>query len=357
MTKEILDNSKIVTQFSPWDNNENVIWLASTLCLHRNIDKFKFPAKLEVEKRKHLVVQLSKAILALKDLPGAFAILAEDMTALEKNFLLEHFLIFDGFHEAHQGEAFIIDDSGEFIALLNLKDHLQLQYTDCSGDLERSSSRLAQIENNLTSSFNFAFSERFGFLTSDPLNSGTGFVATAYLHVPALIHNNLLAEVMEKEKNESVLFTGLQGSAEDLVGDILTIHNRYTLGVTEENILSALRGAILKLLVAEKSARSKIKTEDNNPIKDKVSRALGVLKYSFQLETVEALSAISLVKLGIELGWIKGITVKEINKIFFTCRRAHLNYCLKEKIPQEQVAAKRAEFIREKAKLTVLEFV
>ena len=152
------------------------------------------------------------------------------------------------------------------------------------------------------------------------------------------------------------MFAGLQGSPEDLVGDILTIRNRYTLGVTEDTIISTLRNAILKVLVAEKSARSKIKSEDNTPIKDKISRALGVLKYSYQLETLEALSAISFVKLGIELGWVKGLSVQEINKIFFTCRRAHLNYCLKEKIPQEQVAAKRAEFIREKVKSITLDF-
>ncbi len=349
MNKETLENSKIAAHLAPWDANENIIWLASTLSMHRNVEKFKFPAKMEAEKRKH-ILSLASTTLQNSELPGAFTIKAEEITPLEKNFLLEHFLIFEGFQEAHQGEAFIIDDSGCFIALLNLKDHLQLQLTDIAGDLEKTWARLVQIENKLASSFSFAFSQKFGFLTSDPLLAGTGLVATAYLHLPALIHLKKLSDLTEKEKNEAVLFTGLQGNPEDLVGDILAVRNCYTLGVNEETIISTLRSAILKLLVAEKSARSQIKTENITAIKDKISRALGILKFSFQLDTVEALSAISMLKFGIELGWVRGMTVQEVNKIFFTCRRAHLNYCMKEKIPIEQVAAKRADFLREKVK-------
>src|SRR5439155_314028 len=115
------------------------------------------------------------------------------------------------------------------------------------------------------------------------------------------------------------------------------------------------RNAILKLLVAEKSARNTIKAENTTSIKDKISRALGILKYSFQLETVEALSSISLVKLGVELEWIKNISLLELNKIFFTCRRAHLSYSLKEKIPAEEVSARRAEFLKEMVKAATLE--
>jgi protein arginine kinase len=34
----------------PWFNSTNPIWLASTVSLKRNIEKFKFPNKLDVER-------------------------------------------------------------------------------------------------------------------------------------------------------------------------------------------------------------------------------------------------------------------------------------------------------------------
>lgn len=346
MNPKPLEISKLASHLLPWDNNENVIWLASTLCLYRNIEKFKFPIKLEVERKKQILALIARAILQVKELKNPFDIKAEDLQPLEKEFLQEHFLIFEGFQEARQGEGFILDDTGEFIALLNLKDHIRLQFTDITGDLEKTWAKLVSLECELNPDLNFAFSQKFGFLTSDPAHAGTGLLISAYLHLPALIHQGQLGELIEQEKGQAVLCTGLQGIPEDYIGDIVTVRNAYVLGVNEENIISTLRNAILKFLIAEKSMRSKLKTEGAPTLKDKISRALGTLKFSYQLETVEALSAISYVKLGIEMGWVKGLTVQQVNKLLFTCRRAHLNYVLKEKISIDDAASKRAEYLR-----------
>ncbi|MDB6081796.1 MAG: Protein-arginine kinase [Chlamydiia bacterium] len=357
MNNPSLKASKIATSLSPWNVNENIIWLASTLALHRNIEKFKFPQKLDTDKKKHILSLVAKTILTSPNLVNPFTIKGEDLSPIEKNFLLEHFLIFEGFSEVHQGEAVVVDDTGQFIGLFNLKDHIHLQYTDISGNLENSWNRLLDIENSLTSSLSFAFSPKFGFLTADPQLCGTGFVITAYLHVPCLIQMNEVQGFFEKDANESILCCGLQGSPQDLIGDLLTVRNVYTLGMSEESIISTLRAAILKLVVAEKDLRTKIKAEGSAFMKDKISRAIGTLKFSYQLDTVEALAAISLVKLGIELGWVQGISVKEMNQIFFACRKAHLNYSLKEKASIENVLIQRAEFIRSKIKAITYDFI
>lgn len=345
MELESFEPSKTILE-APWDKNENVIWLASTLRIHRNIDKFKFPSKLEDERKKHLRELVANELMDLKEIPQSYSIKAEDLSPLEKDFFLEHFLIFDGFHEGRQGNAFVLDPTGQFIALLNVKDHLQLQLTDCSGDLEKTWSKLIAIENGVSSKFKFSFSQKFGFLTSDPALCGTGLVVSAFLHLPALIHLGKIQDFSEQIKNDGVVSFGLQGDPEELVGDMLVIRNSHTLGLNEESILGLVRSTILKLLVAEKSARTSIAKEHNTSVIDAISRSLGILKFSYQLETVEALYAISHVKLGIELGWIQGMSVQEVNKLFFGCRRAHLNYNLHEKIPHEQIAAKRADFLR-----------
>jgi len=341
----------------PWSHNENVIWLASTLQLHRNIEKFKFPQKLEGEKKEHILSLFSKAIGEVKDLKNPLLLKGNELSSIEKNFLLEHYLIFEGLSETLQGEAFMLDDTGEFLALLNVKDHVRLQFTDVQGDLEKSWSKLVKLENNLQSSFSFAYLPKFGFLTSDPAISGTGLVVEAFLHIPALIHLNELTEFQEKEKNDAISCTGLQGDPKELIGDLIVVRNNFTLGVNEETILSTIRNAILKFVLAEKNARSRVVSEGITSIKDKVSRALGVLKSSYQLDTVEALNAISLVKLGIELGWIKGdMSIEQINHLFFTCRRAHLQLRLKEQIPNEKVGERRASFLREQAGTLICKF-
>jgi protein arginine kinase len=78
---------------------------------------------------------------------------------------------------------------------------------------------------------------------------------------------------------------------------------------------------------------------------DQVSRAYALLTHSYQIEEIEALNALSVLKLGVDLEWVKGVTTEALNALFFSCRRSHLLTHFKEEIKQEELAHKRAEFI------------
>jgi len=341
-------NSPLTSLQAPWDHNKNAIWLASTVRLLRNIEKFKFPHKLEVEKKNHILQLTSKSALQAPGLVKPYVLKAEEMTPSQKEFLIEHFLLSEGLQEASSGSAFLLDETGETIISFNVKEHLQIQCTDCKQDLEQCWMRASAIETTLSGGSNFAFNERFGFLTADPLHAGTALIVSAYLHLPALIHHHTLTDHLEKEKLEGIQMLGLQGSPDELVGDILMVQNGYTLGVNEESILSTIRASVLRLVVAEKDARSEIKARENPRFKDQISRSIGLLKHSYQLQAAEALGALSFLKLGIELGWIKGISLEEVNTLYFNSRRSHLTYLLQEESPSEEIATKRAEYLRNK---------
>lgn len=339
---------------NPWINNPNNIWLGSTLSLIRNLEKFKFPGKLPDDKRKQIIALLSKDLLDSSLLKKPKLVKAEELLPIEKEFLVEHFLASEGLHQAYVGEAFILDDTGEFLGTLNLRDHLVLKLMDFHEELETTWDRLVKIETDLHKSMNFAFSSRFGFLTSDPTQCGTGFIAYIFLHLPALTYTNQLEDAIKKYKDESLEQTGLQGDPQEIIGDVVVFHNNYTLGLTEENILSALRTLATKLIVEEKSARSRMKSEHDSEMKDRVSRAYAILLHSYQIEAVEALNAISLLKLGLDIEWLTNTSHIALNELFLNCRRAHLLCQYKEKINQEDIPHKRAEFIHQALKDVVL---
>lgn len=342
------NNPPLLGTESPWIHNSNVIWLGSTLTLNRNLDKFKFPGKLSTDKRKQVISLLSRDILESDQLKEPKLIPAEEMQPIEKEFLVEHFISNQSFHQAFSGEAFILDVTGEFLAVLNLRDHLLLQWIDPREDLEKTWDRLVKIESKLNQSLNFAFSPKFGFLTSDPTRSGTAFVVTVFLHLPALIYSNRLTEILEKNKDDGVEQTGLQGDPNEVIGDIVAFHNRLTLGVTEENILASLRTLATKLVAEERSMRKHLKIESEAElaeVKDKVSRAYAILLHSYQIEAIEALQSISFLKLGLDLNWIKGTTQQVLNQLLFASRRAHLLCQQGQKILQEELPHKRAEYI------------
>ncbi len=332
---------------NPWSKNSTIEWLASTLCFYRNLEKFKFPHKLEPERAKQLVDSVSKEIMKIDLLSDPLLIKAEELSALDKEFLVEHFLANQSFHQASIGEAFIFDKSKSLLISLNIHNHIQFECLDTHGELESAWSHLVKIESAVGKRLSYSFSSKFGFLTADPTQCGTALIATVFLQLSGLIHTNKIDQVLEKLADESLLVTGIQGSPTEIIGDVLAIQNNYTLGLTEENIITSLRAFTTKILVEEQACRNHMRQEQTPDIKDKVSRAYGILIHSYQIEAIEALNALSLIKLGMDLKWVTGLSFEKMNEIFFNCRRAHLFTQFKEKIPQEEVSHRRAEFIHQ----------
>lgn len=354
MKKNNDKENAILSLTDPWINNDNNIWLASSIELYRNVEKYLFPEKLNTERQKQMISLIEHEISSLHSENEPKLILSEEINPLAKQFLAEHFLTTDNFQSSHVGEAFIIDKTGRFLAAINIKDHLHLKLIDCLGELENSWTNLLKLETAIGKSIPFAFSPKFGFLTSNPIYAGTGLNVTVFLQLPALVHLGKINEILEKHADESILITGLQGNPNEMIGDVLAIQNNYTLGLSEENIISSIRALTTKLLTEENRARSEIRTSQNSHIKDLVSRAYGILTYSYEIESPEALNAISLIKLGIEMGWITGLDYLKVNQLFFNCRRSHLLSSFGEIIPQDKISHKRSEFIHEAFKSTTL---
>lgn len=343
-------NQALLHLKSPWSNNGNSIWLASSLRLQRNIDKFKFPAKLDLERKKQIVSLVGKELLHLDSQSNPKLLKAEELSVLDREYLVEHFLSMESFHQMGVGQGFVFDDSGQQLTLFNTADHLSFIRITTQPESDNSWAQLIKQEVALGKHFNYAFSPRFGFLTADLSKCGSAFTIAAYLQLPALIHTEKINTLLEFELEDSLFVTGIQGNPTEVVGDILVIQNNYTLGVTEEHICSSVRSFAQRLIAEENSTRLAMKHSPNPSLMDRVSRAFAVLAYSYQIEAVEALNAFSLLKLGVEMGWVEGCSVLELNQLFFNCRRAHLLYQLEEKISQEEISHKRAECIHKAIK-------
>lgn len=339
-------NLNSLIENTPWQEDKNPIWLASSLISIRNFNKYKFPSKLSETEAKTLLGIVQNAIGKSSELKNPAFLPAEEISALDKELLFEHFLCMESFQNATAGQGFIVDDSYRLLALLNWKNHLQLYYLDNNPDIEGSWARLSKLEMDVGKALDYAYSPKFGYLTADPTQCGTALLAQQYLHLPALIHTEQLKDILTKQLDEDIEAMGLEGPLDEPIGDIVILRNRYTLGLGEETILHELQATAMKLMASEKTLRDHLKSENNAEIKDLISRAYGLLIHSYQLQTKEALSALSLIKLGIDLGWISGISDTKINQIFFQCRHAHLAHFFDQKTTDPQEMARwRAEFI------------
>lgn len=344
------DNSKLSERLSakhPWAHNDNAIWLTSALSLSRNLEQFKFPTTLAADGRKQTVAIINRELQQSAFLQNPVVLKAEDCSPVDKEFLFEHFLATQSFYQAHSGEGFAVDESGEFVAIINLPDHLHLVLSDTHGELENALARLIKIDIDIGQKLSYAYSNRFGFLTANPARCGTGLTVQVFLQLPALIHSNLVTQTINKHKTEGISVTGLHGSPQEHIGDLLVISNTYSLGVTEDQIVSSVRQFAMQLIAEEKRLRNQIKQRNDSEMKDKVSRAFGLLTYSYQMEAAEALNALSLLKLGVDLGWVENISIEKLNELFFNSRRAHLLATCPTSIRPNELGHHRAGFLHE----------
>ena len=347
--KEKINLPSFLLEHLPWENEVNPIWLASTFILRRNLSKYNFPPKMDGKQFEQTFNLLQNCLLKNPSLVHSICLKAEEVSPLDKEFFFEHFLCMEGFQNTLSGQGFIIDPSSKFMAMLNISDHLQLQLVDCTGKWEKIWNTLNELENTISATLDFAFNSKFGYLASNPAYSGTGLTILIYLHLPALIHTKQLEEILLKERAEDVTPSGMQGPMDELIGDLLVLRNTYTLGVNEENILHSLHSSAMKLMACEKTLRTHLKTQDHGEMKDLVSRSYGLLMHSYQIQTKEALGALSMMKLGLDLGWIEGITDQKLNEAFFLCRKSHLLHTLQNlTLSAEEILHKRAEFLHQR---------
>ena len=186
---------------------------------------------------------------------------------------------------------------------------------------------------------------------------GTALTVQIFLHLPTLILTDSLKEHLDRHQEELISITGLQGNFEELAGDVVILYNRYTLGVSEDQILSSLHHLATTLMIEEKSSRTQVQQQMhplNEKFKDQVSRAYAILLHSYQIELLEAMQAISLMKLGCDLGWIQNVDQTTLNALFLDVRRAHLLNHFGEDISLDQLPHKRAEFIHRALKAATL---
>ena len=311
---------------SSWGESSNSIWLATTLTLQRNIDKFHFPQKLDSQKLVSVEQLILKTCVGAPefDSSSSTSLLLEECSFLSREYLQEHFLIFDPPQGSVKGSAIIYDQNGVYAACVNFADHLHLHCLDLQGELEKNYEKLILIEQHVEKKLAYAYSDRFGYLTSDPSKSGTGLVVKAFVHIPALITLDNFMSFIEEDQQEIIDYSGIQGVRENVIGDIVVLFNRWTLGVTEEMILSSIRTEVLKLMTHERVLREKIIQDRDPRVIDRISRAIGLAKYSFSIDTSEALNTLSMIKFGVELGWVSGCDVQQLNRLLLQCRRAHL---------------------------------
>lgn len=323
------------------DGKDSDVVVSSRVRIARNIAGKKFVSTASDEELKDVLMTIKNSNI---DSDLHFINLS-DLDELMKNSLVEKRVISRDLLEMKE-TGILLNDTEDISIMINEEDHLRIQVMKPGFNLDEALSDAIKVDEKISSKINYAYNDKYGFLTACPTNLGTGLRASVMLHLPALRLTGKIEKVLEVVNKVNLNVRGVYGEGTEAIGDLYQVSNKISLGVTEEEIVENVKLIVQKLIEQERKAREYLKNQGET-FEDKISRTYGNLVYARKMTYSECAKIISIVRLGISMGIITEIDNEKLNKISILTKPATLQKYLKKELSAEERDIERAKVIKQ----------
>jgi protein arginine kinase len=324
------------------------IVFSSRIRLARNFADMAFPSRASAVTKETIRHTVEELYPKVKGLENSIFVAMEDLDDLDRQFLLERHLISQEHIVSPKGKGVIVSNDERIALMVNEEDHLRMQVITSGFDLAHCWNVLDEIDTQISGMINFAFLPDLGYLTSCPTNVGTALRASCMLHIPALVLTKRINKILELLVKISFTARGLFGEGTQALGDFFQISNQGSLGLSEGELIDNLSGVVNQVKEQEIDARESLLRKYKFSLEDNVWRAFGVLKNCRLIGSKEALSHLSMLSLGLDLGIIKEIGRDLINSLIIIIQPAHLQKIEGKPLKEEERDYIRASILRER---------
>lgn len=329
---------------------ESNIIVTSRIRLARNFSEYPFPSRMDNKLGKEVIDKVKNVVFDCKDeeIGELLFIDIESLGNIDKQMLVEKHLISPDLAASKRKCAAIISRDENISIMINEEDHLRIQAIYPGIQLEKTWISCEKIDDLLDSKMEYAFSNSYGYLTCCPTNLGTGIRVSVMLHLPVLVMTGYIKKIFEACRKLSIAVRGAYGEDSEAAGNMFQISNQITLGQTEKEIMTSIKSISYQIVEQESLLREKLYKQNTVKFEDKIFRSYGTLANARVISTQESLKLISDVRLGIDLGIIKDISIDTLNDILLSIQPACLQKLLGRPMDSKERSIKRAEIIRAK---------
>lgn len=325
--------------YSGQGSNSDVV-LSSKIKLVRNLDKVPFPCKMSNELRRTVCKKIFAA-LQNSELAGEFDLIElGSLSDVQKIALAEKGYISARMAKQDEYSALLLSKDESVSIMLCEEDHISLSVMNAGEDLKAAYQKADRIDNVLIKNMRIAFDKELGFLTSNPMQLGTGMEASFVLHLPAVGERNMTASF-------STMLGKLGFSIKPLYsgnGNFFELSNEISLGITEENAIDNLTAICDQIVTQERNLRAQLM--EYADFEDKIFRAVGTLKMARKLNTGEFLDMISLARLGVSMNSFD-ISYEKIGDMIHLLGTASIISSAEGELTPDDADRIRAQYIRD----------
>jgi protein arginine kinase len=327
---------------------DHPIVISSRVRLARNLAKLPFPGWAKKTERIRILDEIKPEVDGLEQMRDSFSEQLNELSAVEKQVLVERHLISREHAAKGIGSAVVINPTQTLSIMVNEEDHLRMQAISSGLDLQKTFCAIDNIDSALEAHLDFAFDPRLGYLTACPTNVGTGMRASAMVHLPGLVLSEQINQVVNSVNKIGLAVRGLYGEGTEAMGNLFQVSNQTTLGENESQIIDRLNKVIETLIQRENQARENLLATKRTMLLDQVGRAYGILTHAYSVSSKEALNLLSVMRLGIDLGFFPEEGRVLINSLLMETQPAHLQHQSQQKLAAEERDSLRADIVRGK---------
>ncbi len=284
--------------------------------LARSLASFPFPSRASGEDLNMIAQLVRRASAGLLDrFPKLMTLNIGKLSEEQKNFLLDARIMSLEHMEGRDGQIIIMEPTATFSIMINEEDHLRLQAVMSGLACQESWELVDWADDVLSAGLDYGFSEKYGYLTANVSNVGTGLRVSVMIHLAGLAMLNQARNNLRAAYDLGVSIRGLYGEGTRPVGDLFQISNEITLGLSESDITSRVRSVATYLLDEERKARKELFDNQRNRLIDAAERALGILQNARSLRPGQAISMISPVRLAASMGLVSDCNDQTFNEL------------------------------------------
>src|ERR1700682_5133781 len=220
------------------------IVITSRVRLARNLRHRALPGWAKKAERTQILEWIKPRVEELPEMQDSFSELLQDLSALEKQVLVERHLISREHAMKNVGSAVIMNRRQTLSIMINEEDHLRMQSIRSGLQLKSAFKLVDKVDSILEAKLDFAYDSRLGYLTACPTNVGTGMRASAMLHLPGLVLSDMINQVIQAVSKIGLAVRGLYGEGTAGMGNLFQNPNQTTVGEKEDEIISRLTKVI-----------------------------------------------------------------------------------------------------------------
>lgn len=331
------------------------IVISSRVRLARNIRGVSFPGWAKEEECKLMCERVREALSEIDVLKDCLFFDISSLDQVDRDVLKERHLISNEFAEKGAGSALVVAENEHIAIMINEEDHLRLQAISPGRNLKAIWKNINDVDTALEESLDYAFSRQLGYLTACPSNVGTGLRASVMMHLSGLRLMDEIGPVVKGLEKMGFAVRGLLGEGSEAYGNMFQISNQSTLGETEDSIIEQLIEITDELAMHEKNARSRLMECRKPQILDQIGRAYGILTNAHVLPSREAVDLLSGLRLGVEMGLVKNLTISQINEILLMTQPGHLQKIECKNLAPDERDQVRARMVSDRLKEVIIQ--